>query len=127
MATRDLLDGPITLSGATARSSNILHSLRYPSLKSAFYSRIESHRALLTEVIAHHLGVAPSAVDISSQKWWRHGSFNLCLPGETTRPGNADEKLACEAATYAWLEENCPTVPIPRLYGFGLSNNLRVI
>ncbi|KAM3550518.1 hypothetical protein MY1884_008212 [Beauveria asiatica] len=150
MTTRELLDGPITLSGATARSSNILHSLRYPSLKSAFYAHIESHRTLLTEVIAHHLGVAPSAVDVSSQKWWRHGSFNLCLPGsvlqpvpagvpkyffirfplpyrvgETTRPGNADEKLACEAATYAWLEENCPTVPIPRLYGFGLSTNLR--
>ncbi|OAQ96973.1 hypothetical protein LLEC1_06965 [Akanthomyces lecanii] len=150
MTTRELLDGPITLSDATARCRNVLHYLRYPLLKGAFYARIESHRALLTEVIAHHLGVAPSAVEVSTQDWWRHGSFNLCVPGrvlptvpagvpefffirfplpyrvgETTRPGNADEKLACEAATYAWLEENCPEVPIPRLYGFGLSTNLR--
>ncbi|KAJ5545186.1 hypothetical protein N7535_006432 [Penicillium sp. DV-2018c] len=41
--------------------------------------------------------------------------------GEDHRPGNADEKVRCEVATYAWLQDNCPSVPIPRLYGFGLS------
>ncbi|KAK8149964.1 hypothetical protein G3M48_004908 [Beauveria asiatica] len=152
MTTRQLLSGPITLSDATARSTNVLHALRYPLLKQAFYERVESHRALLAEVIAHHLGTRPTAVEISTQEWWRHGSFNLCVPvhvhidpvallkvpefvmirfplpyrvGETTRPGNSDEKLNCEAATYAWLRENCPSVPIPRLYGFGLSTNQR--
>ncbi|KAJ5579933.1 uncharacterized protein N7459_005918 [Penicillium hispanicum] len=44
--------------------------------------------------------------------------------GENFCPGNADEKVRCEAATYAWLQENCPTVSIPQLYGFGLSNGL---
>ncbi|KKK15094.1 hypothetical protein AOCH_005603 [Aspergillus ochraceoroseus] len=37
------------------------------------------------------------------------------------RPGNGDEKVLCEAGTYAWLQDNCPDVPIPHLYGFGLS------
>ncbi|KAM3515446.1 hypothetical protein MY11210_001008 [Beauveria gryllotalpidicola] len=69
MTTRDLLSGPITLSGATARSTNVLHVLRYPLLKKAFYERVESHRALLAEVIAHHLGTQPSAVEISTQEW----------------------------------------------------------
>lgn len=42
--------------------------------------------------------------------------------GEDFRPGNADEELRCEAGTYAWLQDHCPTVPIPRLYGFGALN-----
>jgi hypothetical protein len=46
--------------------------------------------------------------------------------GEDCCPGNGDEKVRCEAGTYAWLQENCPTVPIPRLYGFGLSTGQTV-
>lgn len=78
---------------------------------------------------------------------WHHGSFNLCVPvvvggwkrrqqpgervllrfplpcrvGDAFRPGNGDEKVRCEAGAYAWLEENCPDVPIPKLYGFSTS------
>ena len=73
---------------------------------------------------------------------WIHGSFNVCIPvtifaqnprrvivrfplpyrvGEDFRPGNADEKVRCEAGTYAWLEQACPDIPIPRLYGFAMS------
>lgn len=150
MATRNLLSGPITLSSATSRSRNVLHALQYPAHKAAFYDYIEGHRALLAEVVAHHLGTEPANIDISTREWWRHGSFNLVVPlrvilsqasipdfallrfplpyrvGETSYPGNSDEKIACEAATYAWLEENCPSVPIPKLYGFGLSTNKRV-
>ncbi|OAR01764.1 hypothetical protein LLEC1_06112 [Akanthomyces lecanii] len=151
MTTRNLLSGPITLSSATGRSANVLHALQYPLRKLAFYRYIEGHRALLAEVIAHHLGTKPTEIVISPQEWWRHGSFNLCVPlrvnvdsaqsnvprfafirfplpyrvGEETSPGNSDEKLSCEAATYAWLEENCSSVPIPKLYGFGLSTNQR--
>lgn len=31
-----------------------------------------------------------------------------------------EEKLRTEIATYLWLEENCPDVPIPILHAFGL-------
>ncbi|EGX93296.1 Protein kinase-like domain [Cordyceps militaris CM01] len=151
MTTRNLLSGPITLSDAKGRSSNVLHALLYPQRKLAFYNYIEEHRVLLEEVIAHHLGAKPTNIQLSPQEWWRHGSFNLCVPftihvdpakpnlpehafirfplpyrvGELIHPGNSDEKLSCEAAMYAWLEENCPSVPIPKLYGFGLSTNQR--
>lgn len=50
--------------------------------------------------------------------------IRLPLPyriGENRCPGNADEKVRCEVETYTWVKENCPTVPIPHLYGFGLS------
>ncbi|PKY07201.1 hypothetical protein P168DRAFT_295141 [Aspergillus campestris IBT 28561] len=63
---------------------------------------------------------------------WVHGSFNSLakralirfpLPykvGETTYPGNADDKIRCEAATFIWLQDNCPDISIPQLWGFGL-------
>ncbi|KAK0103267.1 hypothetical protein ONS95_005300 [Cadophora gregata] len=37
-------------------------------------------------------------------------------------PGNADEKLRCEVASYLWIQENCPDVSIPYLFGFGFPN-----
>ncbi|KZF25522.1 hypothetical protein L228DRAFT_255211 [Xylona heveae TC161] len=77
---------------------------------------------------------------------WRHGSFNVCvrvsfvdeqtrrdmafrvpLPfkiGEYFEPGNAEEKVRSEAATYIWIKENCPDVPIPTLRGFGVPGGL---
>lgn len=151
MTTRNLLSGPVTLSAAASKSRNVLHALEYPQQKEKFYERIETFRPLLADLVAHHLGTKPANVTISPQDYWRHGSFNLCIPvcvdtsaqptlpqfvflrfplpyrvGEATRPGNSDEKINCEAATYAWLQENCPSVPIPHLYGFRLSTNQRV-
>lgn len=41
--------------------------------------------------------------------------------GDAFRPGKRDEKVRCEAGAYAWLEENCPDVPILKLYGFSTS------
>lgn len=45
---------------------------------------------------------------------------------EDSCPGNADEKVRCKVGTYTWLKENCPTVPIPHLYGYGLSSGKTV-
>lgn len=39
--------------------------------------------------------------------------------GEAGNPGNVEEKLRCEAATFIWIQEQCPEVPIPHLWGFG--------
>ncbi|KAM3541973.1 hypothetical protein ARSEF1564_005142 [Beauveria bassiana] len=155
MTTRNLLSGPITFSNAKGRAANVLEALLYPQRKLAFYDYIERRRDLVAEVIAHHFGVKPSEIQVSPQVWWRHGSFNLCIPftiiakmtdpdvlpnvlpyafirfplpyrvGEAAHPGNLDEKVRCEAATYAWMEENCPDVPIPKPFGFGLSTNER--
>jgi hypothetical protein len=35
-------------------------------------------------------------------------------------------QVRCEAGTYAWPQEKCPSVPIPRLYGSGLSTGQTV-
>lgn len=80
--------------------------------------------------------------EVSDIEDWLHGSFNVCVPitmnnrqnkrvllrfplpyrvGEAPNPGSSDEKIRCEAGTYAWLQENCPEIPIPQLYGLSLS------
>jgi len=41
--------------------------------------------------------------------------------GDKVCPGNGDEKVRCEAATYAWMQKECPSIPIPQIYGFALS------
>ncbi|KAF2021873.1 hypothetical protein BU24DRAFT_417506 [Aaosphaeria arxii CBS 175.79] len=145
MATLELLSGPITFSEAIQRRTNVVHQLEYPRLQRAFFQRLQNDRHLIQNIVAHHLGADPKNCDVLSPEHWRHGSFNVCVPvrvdspdpglpisvmvrfplpyrvGEGTHPGNADEKLRCEAATYAWLQEHCPSVPIPHLYGLGLA------
>lgn len=41
--------------------------------------------------------------------------------GESDFPGNCDEKLRSEVATYAWIGKNCPEVPIAYLWGFSFA------
>jgi hypothetical protein len=46
--------------------------------------------------------------------------------GGSRYPSNASEKLRCEAASFIWIQDNCPTVPIPYLWGFGFSDSQSV-
>ncbi|KAG5301275.1 hypothetical protein I7I48_01237 [Histoplasma ohiense] len=90
----------------------------------------------------------PNMIDQDNNLVWRHGSFNVCIPvhinnsgrslpakmafrvplpykiGEEAFPGNAEEKVRSEAATYIWINENCPDIPIPKLQGFGVPGSL---
>jgi hypothetical protein len=102
----------------------------------------------MKSVVVHHLGLkSTNACHVAEIKDWFCGSFNVCVPvtidnwkcrqqpghriplrfplpyrvGEEFRHGNGDEKIQCEAGAYAWLQENCSDVPIPRLYGFATS------
>ncbi|KAH1303619.1 hypothetical protein KXX47_008709, partial [Aspergillus fumigatus] len=120
--------------------------LGYRDQKIRYFTHLYRNRQQIKSIVAHHLGLSSAdrcrMVDVED---WIHGSFNVCirvdvdgqrgypgtqvmirfpLPyriGEECCPGNADEKVRCEVGTYVWLQANCPTVPIPRLYGFGLS------
>ncbi|KAL2829548.1 hypothetical protein BDW59DRAFT_170557 [Aspergillus cavernicola] len=120
LRTRQLLHEEITYSVARKREVNILHRLNYPSQKAQFFSLLESKRSWIQSIVAHHLNLqSTNAYRVADVQEWIHGSFNVCIPD--FRPGNADEKVRCEAGTYAWLEETCPDIPIPRLYGFAMS------
>ncbi|KAL3474041.1 hypothetical protein BJX99DRAFT_248506 [Aspergillus californicus] len=91
----------------------------YWSQRAEFFDRLNQSKSLIQAVVARHLGVNTTTCHVSDKDDWVHGS--LTVFGERFRPGNADEKLRCEAGAYIWLQHNYPSVPIPQLYGFGLS------
>ncbi|PGG97357.1 hypothetical protein AJ79_09228 [Helicocarpus griseus UAMH5409] len=139
--TRHLRRGQeVTYSWAKTRENNLLIALDDYDQTRRYFNRFIEHSALIQQAVAHHLGISPKECELDEASNWMSGSYNLCIPvlvrgqkqvlmrfpilhrvGESFRPGNADEKIQCEAGTYAWLKENCSSVPVPRLYGFALS------
>lgn len=145
----ELLNQSIDLSDALENDDNILEQLTYPSQRLDFFVHLYEHRQNIEATTAYHLGISSSACQVSEVKEWRHGSFNVCIPidisdghyaekrvlirfplpykvGESRYPGNADEKLHCEIAAYLWINQNCPSVRIPKLLGFSFYNNRTV-
>lgn len=146
--TRHLLREQITYSFARKEEVNILHRLGYLDQQYKFFSRLLDNHNWIKVIVTHHLKLQSNdSCQVADVAEWLHGSFNVCVPvtvddwkgkaqfgnrvlgrfplpyrvGDAFHPGNGDEKIRCEAGTYAWLQENCPDVPIPRLYGFATS------
>ncbi|KAJ5925860.1 hypothetical protein N7454_007370 [Penicillium verhagenii] len=135
-----LRGGPITYKAALEEEENMLLYLDYPEQRIDFFTSIYSNREEIEKVASYHLGLGSDSCQFGEVNEWLHGSFNVCIPlyvgrkgqprekrlllgslcRESAYPGDVDEKLRCEVATFVWLQENCPEVPIPRLWGFGL-------
>ncbi|PYH95913.1 hypothetical protein BO71DRAFT_439965, partial [Aspergillus ellipticus CBS 707.79] len=142
---RRLLDKEITYSSAKDNDANTLHQISDHGQQTHFLRRLEEKRDHIKDIVTHHLGLSsPSECHVAEAENWLHGSFKVSIPvticpdgglhkrvllqvplpyrvGESVQPGNCDEKIRCEAGTYAWIQENSPDVPIPHLYGFALS------
>jgi len=149
--TLPLLRGTTTLETALEQEENMLLDLAYPKQRLDFFVWLYSHRREIEDTVSYHLGLTGAEIcRLGEVKDWIHGSFNVCIPvhvdnwgrhpgrrvvirfplpykiGESTYPGNADEKLRCEAATFIWIQDNCPDVPMPYLWGFGFVNGQSV-
>ncbi|KAL4919684.1 hypothetical protein BDW62DRAFT_209623 [Aspergillus aurantiobrunneus] len=133
--TRQLLHEEITYSVAKDKEQQF-----------QFFSFLENHDDWIQAIVAYHLNLPVNACQVAHSGDWLYKSCNVCIPvtvsglnpklqpgsrvlvhfplpyrvGEFSKPGNSDEKVRCEAGTYAWLEEHCPDIPIPRHYGFGM-------
>lgn len=135
-----------TLKDALAAEIDILPALKSPQQTAIFrHEKLEARRSQILDVVSRHLNISPTKLVLSQPSKWIHGSFNICLPidildtrldklpsrammrvamphavGESFSPGIVDEKVRCEAATYVWLQRECPDIPIPQLLGVGL-------
>lgn len=122
----------------------MLAQLRYPEQQRKFWSSLAARKADIEALVRYHLGV--DWCYVCTMEIWKTGSFNVVLPpflfgprgaqggnervyvrfplsykvGEVEHRGNVEEKLRTEIAAYIWLQQHCPSVPIPVLYGFGL-------
>ena len=144
-ATLPLLRGNTTLESALEQEEDVLLDLDYPEQRIDFFMLLYSNREDIERIASYHLGLGPSdTCRTGDVKEWVYGSFNVCIPlyvskqgqdlgkhalirfplpykiGEFKNPGNVDEKLCCEAATFIWIHTHCPEISIPRLWGFGL-------
>ncbi|RLM00024.1 hypothetical protein CFD26_107602 [Aspergillus turcosus] len=138
MTTLPLLRRRISLEEALEDDDNVLQLLEYPQKLRDFKTRLISLKADIEATVAFHLRA--KRCQVAAEDNWMMGNYNICIPvcvnppsenhvllriplpfkvGEENNPGNVDEKLRCEVATYIWIHNNCPTVPIPSLYGFG--------
>ncbi|KAL9017102.1 MAG: hypothetical protein Q9185_005562 [Variospora sp. 1 TL-2023] len=141
------LDGEITLDAALEEEQDMLRRLTYWDKRIEFLAYLLDHSTEIEAIVTYHLGLKEmGSCYLAPLDDWIHGSFNMCLPvyvknwktrpekrvmirfplpykiGEEDFPGNAEEKLRCEAATYIWIQENCPDVPIPQLWGFAFQD-----
>ncbi|KAI9736677.1 MAG: hypothetical protein M1834_000881 [Cirrosporium novae-zelandiae] len=142
-----LLRGTITLKSALEDDDDILQRIAYPEQRLDFFTYLYSYCSEIEAIVSSHLGFEREMYKVGEVKEWIAGSFNVCIPiyinkrahhprkrvlirfplpykvGEMKFPGNADEKIRCEAAAFIWLQENCAAaVPIPYLWGFGFPN-----
>jgi hypothetical protein len=146
-----LLRRTITLEEALDEDDDNLQELSYPDKRLEFYCYLFQHRKQIEDIVSFHLGVPNEVCKVAAElREWVHGSFNVCIPvyidnsaefsvkkvfirfplpykvGESQYPGNAEEKLRCEVATYIWIQNHCPDIPIPCLRGFGFSSGWSV-
>ncbi|KAF2178262.1 hypothetical protein K469DRAFT_599796 [Zopfia rhizophila CBS 207.26] len=112
-----LLQGTTTLTEALEEEENMHVRLRYPTQRADFFLWVYQHRKDFEAIVSYHLGLDNGETcRFGDPKEWKHGSFNLCVPiqthnwrkhpgkrvmlriplpykvGESTYPGNADEK-----------------------------------
>ena len=140
---------PISYDSALDTESNIVEEVKLFHLTKDLYSNIREQRDVIAALTKHHLGLqdTDTCTVVNTEKWLR-GCYNVCVPvvvvsgttsfqvifripmphklAEAQCPGTTDEKVRCEVGTYIYMQENCPDVRIPFLYGFGFSTHRHV-
>ena len=141
--------GPITLSSALRKNGDVINQAVHLAATEELGRVLCDSRTRIESLARHHLRLRDrdSCIVAPCNRWIR-GGFNVCVPVETRSGGvsrrlmfrcpmphklaearypvTLDEKLSCEVGTYAWMQDSCPDIRIPHLYGFGFSDHRHV-
>lgn len=122
----------------------MLIHMEWDRLQQDFFDYLEAETITIETIVAQHLDLAVhQSCRVAERSQWLAGTFNVCVPVFISnwraervlircpfphRLGGTlmEEKIRCEAASSAWISRNCPRVPVPHLWGFGLPGGLRV-
>ena len=142
--------GPITLDDALEEEANIINLHSYGPDTDKLYQELWDKRLSIAALTRHHLGLGRRATcTVLPRESWLRGAFNVCvfvevgdanglskkvvfrcpMPhklAEKRYPGSIDEKLSCEVGAHIWVEENCPEIRSPHLFGFGFLDGRQV-
>lgn len=117
-----LLLQTVDLETALEDDENVLAKLTYPGLRDDFMHYLRTRKSDIEAIVTRHLDLRTGSCQVA-EEGWLHGSFSLCIPvnvkdphyasrrvlfrvplpyktGEMNYPGNSEEKLRCEIATY---------------------------
>ncbi|KAL2213275.1 hypothetical protein CC79DRAFT_1299223 [Sarocladium strictum] len=134
--------GPVTVETALEEERNVLRWATYAPATDRLFEDLWDNRDTIATIVRHHLGLAPSdRCTVLPRERWIRGGFNLCVfvevaSGDSTKrivfrvpmphklaegryPGSVDEKVDTEVGAYIWVEEHCPEIKVPHLFGFG--------
>ncbi|KAI1823274.1 hypothetical protein F4861DRAFT_338105 [Xylaria intraflava] len=137
---------PISLSEAQNLDGDLVAQLHYRAACDKLYTDLNRQQHTICSLVRHHLSLDDSATcKVLPQEQWTKGSFNVCIPIQTTSgsvhrnlmlrcclpyklaeahySGTIDEKLSCEVGAYAWMQQYCQDIRIPFLYGFGFTDH----
>ncbi|KAK4157128.1 hypothetical protein C8A00DRAFT_12032 [Chaetomidium leptoderma] len=141
--------GPITYESALRKDADVISQAAESAATEELSRSLWDSRRTIEALVRHHRGLSDGDVcAVEPCDGWIRGGFNVCVPvqvrsggarnahkrlifrcpmphklAEARYPGTVDEKLSCEVGTYAWMQDWCPDVRIPHLYGFGFSDH----
>lgn len=141
--------GPVTVDTALEEERNVLRWASYAPATEKLFQDLWDERESIAALVRHHLGLGPQdKCAVLPRDRWIRGGFNLCAlvevtSGDLTRrivfrvpmphklaeiryPGSVDEKLDSEVGAYVWVEEHCPDIRVPHLFGFGYTDGRHV-
>ena len=134
----------ITYSSAVRKNHNMLNELDSIHANKRMYADLWAQRELIEALVRYHFPLGKQdACRVLDPQEWIQGAFNVCVlvevapGGMTTRlvfrcpkphrlAGMVDEKLSSEVGAYVWMQEKCPDIRIPHLFGFGFSDGRQV-
>lgn len=145
-------NGMITEVEALANDLDMLPAILIEGENTNFrHDKLIARTSQIERLIFGHLGIPADDFALYPPSAWIEANFNICLPidikhghgarlpsravirfplpyniGEAFMPDTIDEKLRCEAATYVWMSENCPDIPVPRLLGMSFPGSQTV-
>lgn len=139
---------PIAIESALEEERNVINWASYGPATDKLYRELWGQRDSIGALVQHHLGGQNTCTVLPPDHWIR-GSFNVCvfvevnagisssrkvifrcpMPhklAEARYPGSIDEKLGCEVGAYIWVQEHCPEIRSPDLFGFGFLDGRHV-
>lgn len=132
---------------------DFIHEQNHEDEKTEFRNWIWRNRDVVKLFVFLHLKLGSGeghTVFIPPTREWEEGRFNVSFPvqvvnletrkaktvmfrvpipdalGEADRPGSVEEKIRVEAGNHIWVAENCPSVPVAHMYGFGFADDRHV-
>lgn len=141
--------GPMTFEAAKEEERNVIAWASYGPATDKLYHEIWEQKRSIENLVKHHLALGrQDTCTVLPPSHWIRGSFNVCvfvevksaslsrkvifrcpMPhklAEDRYPGSIDEKMSCEVGASIWVEEKCPEIRSPHLFGFGFSDGRHV-